>query len=98
MGSGEPLQVPKAQRWFLGDLIRRLVGGKEKSRLAGLALVQVELRTSGWGVMLVGPSSELGSPGEEQVGRLGVFSVVMPAHPPGMDLTVLKTQEVDFLH
>lgn len=30
------------------------------------------------------------------MGRLGVFSVVMPAHPPGMDLTVLKTQEVDF--
>lgn len=28
--------------------------------------------------------------------KLGVFSVALPAHPPGMDLTVLQTQEVDF--
>ena len=46
--------------------------GKEKSRLAGLALVQVELRTSGWGVKgLVGPSSELGSPGGGTGGETG---------------------------
>lgn len=57
--------------------------GKEKSRLVGLALVQVELRLSGWGVKgLVGPSSELGSPGGRTGGETGGIQLAMPAHPP----------------
>lgn len=30
------------------------------------------------------------------MGKLGVFSVALPALPPGMDPTVLQTKEVDF--